>query len=339
MRVAVSIADPRGFWARANAAVARFFRREPTPGQWKKGAKFALGGFLATLPWLLPRREYLLYVPAGWSRWRRAPLVVLCHGCKQTPEELAQGTRIAAVADRLGWLVLMPRQSESANTWHCWNWFDRATVEGQGEAAIVAAMIRSVRRWHRADPARIVVVGMSAGGALAAVIGLREAGLVRAAVVHSGLACGAAVSAFTAIGVMRRGPETDVEAIAESARRSPPYRIPLLAIHGESDTVVTLANAKALVRQYLRFNDHSAVTSMPSATTLPSPDAEHRGLDNGRMTTTREWRSEGRVVVRYVAIAGLGHAWSGGDDTLAFNDAKGPDATAIIGDFLHDALA
>ncbi len=118
----------------------------------------------------------------------------------------------------------MPRQKESANAWHCWNWFDSATVEGRGEAAIVAAMIRSVRRWNRADPARIVVVGMSAGGALAAVLGLREPGLVRAVVVHSGLACGAARSAFTAIGVMQRGPETDVEAIAEAARDRLPSR-------------------------------------------------------------------------------------------------------------------
>jgi poly(3-hydroxybutyrate) depolymerase len=139
------------------------------------------------LPWLLPRREYLLYVPAGWSWWTRAPLVVFCHGCKQTPEEFAEGARVAGIADAHGWLVLLPRQSESANAWRCWNWFDSASVAGRGETAIVAAMIRSVRRWRRADPARIVAVGMSAGGALAAVLGLRDAGLVRAVVVHSGL--------------------------------------------------------------------------------------------------------------------------------------------------------
>ncbi len=136
--------------SRARDFLAALFRRKPPEaGRWTRGAKFAWRGWLSTLPWLVPRREYLLYEPAGWSRWRRAPLVVFCHGCKQTPEEFAQGTRIAAMADRLGWLVLMPRQMESANAWHCWNWFDRAIADGRGEAAIVGAMIRGVRRWHR----------------------------------------------------------------------------------------------------------------------------------------------------------------------------------------------
>src|SRR5215471_683003 len=159
-----------GFWTGVGSWIGRLISREPAPGRWTRGAKFAWRGWLAAVPWVLPRREYLLYIPAGWSRWRRAPLVVFCHGCKQTPEEFAQGARIAALADRLGWLVLLPRQKESANAWHCWNWFDNATANGRGEAAIVGAMIRKVRRWNRADHARIVVVGMSAGGSLAAVI-------------------------------------------------------------------------------------------------------------------------------------------------------------------------
>ena len=288
---------------------------------------------------LWPRREYRLYVPRGFSRLRRAPLYVFCHGCQQTPEEFAQGARVEAHADAAGALVLMPRQKNTANAYGCWNWFDRATAKGRGEGAIVAAMIRSVRRWYRADPQRIVVVGMSAGGALAAVLGLRAAGLVRAVVVHSGIACGAAASAFTAIGVMRRGPETDVEAIGSCARADPPQRVPLLAIHGESDSVVNIRNAVALVRQYLRFAAHPAVAAglVPSAA-LPLADAEQRDVVNGRLTTTREWRIDGRLVVRYVAITALGHAWSGGDDALEWNDAQGPDASALAMQFAADAL-
>src|SRR4029453_5904939 len=209
-----------------------------------------------------------------------APVVVFCHGCKEAPEEFGQGTRIAALADRLGWLVLLPRQKESANAWFCWNWFDPATVDGRGEAAIVAAMMRSVRRWNRADHARVVGVGMSAGGALAAVLGLREPDVVRAVIVHSGLACGAARPAFTAIGVMQGGPETDVEAIAGAARRSPVTHVPLLALHGEADHVVAAVNTTALVRQYLRFNDQSA---WPRPPPRASRDRARSHDDNPRL--------------------------------------------------------
>jgi poly(hydroxyalkanoate) depolymerase family esterase len=327
------------FWSRAKAFAARLFRRAPAPGRWKAGAKFSWRGWLATLPWVFPRREYLLYIPAGWSWWRHAPLLVLCHGCKQTPEEFAEGARIAALADREGWLVLMPRQKEGANAWRCWNWFDGATANGRGEAAIVAAMIRSVRRWRRADPARVVVAGISAGGALAAIMGVRHPELVRAVAVHSGLACGAARSAFTAIGVMQRGPETDVEAIAASARRRAAPPVPLFAIHGEADNVVATSNAVALVRQYLRLDGHPAVPApMVSASALPNADAESRAVVDGRTATTREWRRDGRLVVRYVSVAGLGHAWSGGDDVHPNNDPRGPDATALIAEFVRDAL-
>jgi poly(3-hydroxybutyrate) depolymerase len=235
------------FLGRTKEWLARFVRRAPAPGRWTRGTKFAWRGWLTLPAWVLPRREYLLYLPAGWSRWRRAPLVVFCHGCKQTPEEFAQGTRIAALADRLGWLVLLPRQKESANAWFCWNWFDPRPSTAR-RSRIVAAMMRSVpameSRRSCTRSRRRNVGGRRAGRGAR----LREPDVVRAVIVHSGLACGAARSAFTAIGVMQRGPETDVEAIAEAARRSPVTQVPLLALHGEADHVVAAVNTTALVR-------------------------------------------------------------------------------------------
>lgn len=330
-------------WSRAKGWFTRVFGRVPEPGRFESDAKFSWHGFVGTAPLVWPSRDYLVYVPKGRSRWTRAPLVVLCHGCKQSPEEIAQGTRIAEFADRTGCVVLLPRQKEAANPWRCWNWFEHRTMEGHGEAAIVAAQIRSVRRQYRIDRKRVLVAGMSAGGALAATLGVRYPGLVRAVAVHSGIACGAASSPMNALGVGQRGPDQDVEqfAVAARARAAPrELRVPLLCVHGDADPVVSPRNAVALVRQYLRLNDHPSVADAPDGATLPAADSERPAMQaDGHAQTIREWRRDGRLIVRYVAIAGLGHAWSGGDATLPFNDAAPPDATALVGEFLADALS
>jgi len=332
-------------WSRIKTFFRRLFRREVAPGRFEPGARFAWHGVLGATPLVWPSREYLVYVPRGWSRWRRSPLLVLCHGCRQTPEAFADGTRIAAWADAQRTLVLLPRQKEAANAWRCWNWFDSRTIAGHGEAAIVAAQVEAVAARYRVDPQRIVVAGMSAGGALAAVVGVRHPDSVRAVVVHSGLACGAAVSAMSALAVMKSGPEADVEALAQAARLSAPSRalpVPLLAIHGEQDGVVAPRNAVALVRQYLALNGRAigaADAAGPTSTALPDADATAReSLPDGREVTTRDWHVAGRLVVRFVSIAGLDHAWSGGEGALPFNDARPPDALALIDAFVRVAL-
>ena len=266
--------------------------------------------------------------------------MVLCHGCNQTPEEFARGTRIAELADRHGWLVLMPRQASWANPLRCWNWFGSSTMLGGGEAAIVAALIQIVRRRYGADSRRTIAVGISAGAALAAVLGIRFPRYVRAVVAHSGVACGAAATAMAASDVMLRGPQTDVEAIGTQARAGATLPVPLLAIHGASDTVIAPANTIALVRQYLRFNGHPAVSAeRGSSADLPRADTERiANTVDDRGVTTFEWWIDDRLIVRYVAIAGLGHAWSGGDETLPFNDARAPDASTLLREFVHDAF-
>lgn len=329
-------------WSRTKEALARWFHREPAPGRFESGSKFAWRGWITTAPFVWPSRDYLVYVPRGRPRFGRAPLLVWCHGCKETPEEFAHGTRVTELADRTGCVVLLPRQKSTANPWRCWNWFERRTQRGRGEAAIVAAQIRRVQRRHRVDPARVLVAGISAGGALAAVLGVRYPRLVRAVAVHSGLACGAASSALTALSIMARGPDQDVAAIATQARiREAPHdvRVPLLAVHGAGDEIVAPRNAVALVRQFLRLNGHPAAAG-GDLTVPPAADAERTdALADGRSMVVREWRRDGRLVARHVEVIGLGHAWSGGDAALPFNDAAPPDATALVGDFFAEAVS
>ncbi len=326
---------------RIRALFARFFPPKlPEPGRFVSGSKFSWRGFLSSSPWQVPQREYLVYVPAGVGErfsFRRHPLLVLIHGCRQTPEEIAAATRITQLADTHRLLVLLPRQAERANSWGCWNWFDHATVRGWGETAIVAAHIRAVRRDYRIDKKRVFVAGMSAGGALAAVLGIRRPDLVAGVFIHSGLACGAASTPYHAIDVMKTGPDGDVLLIGRHAREEADPRhlpVPIFAMHGERDDVVKPINTVELVRQYLALNGHPAVNATARGT-LPPPDRQSTlTTAQGRSVTTNEWLVDGLCVATHVQVDGLGHAWSGGDEQYPYNDPQEPHATELLAAFI-----
>ena len=322
----------------------RLLRRELAPGRFETGRASSWRGYITTAPIVTPERDYLVYVPRGHSRWRRAPLVVLCHGCRQTAEDIASLSGITARADREGWLVLLPRQAEPANRFGCWNWFEVNTVGGGGEAAIVAAQIVAARRRYRARRERVWVLGMSAGAALAAVLGLRYARLVRGVMTHSGLACAAASTPAAALIVMAHGPDNDVARAADAARAADSGRdliVPLLVVHGDADDIVAPINGVALVDQYLRFNAHRAgVRGYRPAASLPPSDASmHEATGDRHGVRTDDWLRDGRVVVRHVQVEGLGHAWSGGDERFAFADPRGPDALELFARFAGEAAA
>jgi poly(hydroxyalkanoate) depolymerase family esterase len=286
-----------------------------------------------------PSRDYLVYVPRGYTPWRRRPLLVLLHGCRQTPEEIAAATRITALADAQGWLVLLPRQKDTANGWRCWNWFDKRTASGHGEAAIVAAQVRAVRRAYRAHPRRVFVVGMSAGGCLAAVLGVHLARTFAAVGVHSGAACGAASSPLKAMQVLASGADAPIEAIATLARERTSARalpVPLCVIHGGRDPVVAAVNAVELTRQYLVFNAWMTAGAAPAREQPPATTSASAILDGSRTMSTDDYRLEGRLVARLIRVPELGHAWSGGDGAYAYNDPLPPDATALFAKFFAE---
>jgi poly(hydroxyalkanoate) depolymerase family esterase len=316
----------------------RPFRPRPTPGRYVDGSKMALSGQLATVPWMWPSREYRVYMPQGYSRWKRRPLLVLLHGCKQTPEDIATGTRIAAHADRNGWLVLLPRQTEKANAWRCWNWFDAKTVAGDGEAAIVAAQVRTVARRFRAHPKRIFVAGMSAGGSLAAALGVQHSDLFAGVMVHSGLACGAATRVSDAFAVMSKGADPGYVPLALAARARNAGRIvPLLAVQGGRDEVVAAINAVQLVRQFLLLNGRLEKADA-GASELPPADALTAPAVDGDAVVQHDYRVGESLVARLVQVAELGHAWSGGDASLPYNEASGPDASALLAQFIVERI-
>jgi poly(3-hydroxybutyrate) depolymerase len=197
-----------------------------------------------------------------------------------------------------------------------------------------------VRRLYRVHKGRIFAAGFSAGGCLAAVLGMRHPKLFAGVFVHSGAPCGAASGPLAAINVMKNGANTRYEEIGRDARARAPLGalpVPLLAVHGARDAVVAEINAVQLARQYLSLNGRD-VAQVPR-TELPAADGHTRmDLPGGRTVETTDYRDGDRVVVRLVRVPQLDHSWSGGSSDFPYNDPSPPDASALLGDFVERGL-
>ena len=256
------------------------------------------------------RIEYMLYRPADAASG--LPLVVMLHGCTQSPEDFALGTGMNRLADELGFLVAYPRQTPAANQQKCWNWFRPGDQErGRGEPALIAGVTRDVIEAERADAVRVYVAGLSAGGAAAAIMADAYPDLFAAVGVHSGLACGAARDLPGALSAMKRG-----SASGGKRRNTASRFVPLITFHGDRDGTVHEINARELV---------AAATA---ATGVPVEVEVETGKAGGRSYTRALSRdTAGKALIEQWTVAGAGHAWSGGDPAGSYADAGGPNAS------------
>lgn len=283
---------------------------------------------------LLSFRAYRLYLPAAASNRGRLPLLVMLHGCRQDAKIFAEGTRMNQFAERHDFIVLYPEQSLRANPYGCWNWFQPPALLASGEAAAIASIVRRVIKRHRVDPARVYVAGMSAGGAMACVLANHYGTLFAACAVHSGLMYGAAASASAATVAMRMGsPNPPLKTALQATLASPQSAafVPALVVHGDSDKTVNPVNAEQITEQVRLQAEHESV---PPQRLVESDERRVSGA--GRTYVVRDYKRDGRIVLRKIVIEGLGHAWSGGDPRHPFNDPQGPDASQLIWDFLRE---
>lgn len=257
-------------------------------------------------------RAYKLYVPPDATD-RSLPLLVMLHGCAQDPDDFAAGTAMNAAARERGCYVLYPEQSRRVNPQRCWNWFKANHQQrDRGEPAIIAGLMRSVIAQYRVDARRVYVAGLSAGGAMAAILGQTYPELIAAVGVHSGLAAGAAHDLPSALAAMKQGG-------AESPT-SQASGMPTIVIHGDADSTVHPANAARIV----------------AASAGAQAQVEVQMLaDAGGRACTRELHRwpDGRVVAEYWLVHGAGHAWSGGSRDGSFTDPLGPNASALMWGF------
>jgi poly(hydroxyalkanoate) depolymerase family esterase len=250
-------------------------------------------------------RPYKLYVPHGY-RGQKVPLIVMLHGCTQSPDDFAAGTGMNAAADSAVCLVAYPGQTRKANMQKCWNWF-RATDQQRdaGEPSLIAGITREIMHEYAVDPRRVYVAGISAGGAAASVMGNTYPDLYAAVGVHSGLACGAARDMKSAFAAMQHG-----SAGAPVARP-----VPVIVFHGDRDTTVNPRNGDAVVAQAAR------------GASLRTHTREGQAPGGYRYTRTVITDAAGHTAVEQWTVHGAGHAWSGGHPAGSFTDQKGPEAT------------
>jgi poly(hydroxyalkanoate) depolymerase family esterase len=280
-------------------------------------------------------RRYKLYVPRQYDAERAVayPLVVMLHGCTQSPDDFAAGTRMNALADRLGFLVAYPAQSPNANGSKCWNWFrpgDQAREAG--EPALLAGLTRQLIARYAVDPRRVYVAGLSAGAAMAVILGATYPELYAAVGAHSGLPYRAAndvPTAFAAMGGTHARREVAADARTPQSTQARGSITPLIVFHGDADRTVASANGRALVEQALG----AASALLPESLVTGTADA-------GRTYTRSVYTTAlGAPLVEYWQIHGAGHAWSGGDASGTYSDPEGPDAsTEMMRFFLQTAL-
>jgi poly(hydroxyalkanoate) depolymerase family esterase len=289
-----------------------------TPDIVPEGARFIEGTFSNPAG----SRSYKLFIPSRYQG-QPLPLVVMLHGCTQSPDDFAAGTRMNFIAEEQTCFVVYPAQRSEANQAKCWNWFRTADQQrGRGEPSLVAGITRQIMRDYSVDPKHVYVGGLSAGAAAAAIMGATYPDLYAAIGVHSGLACGTASDLPSAFVAMRQGGGSDDRVILGDGPL-----VPTIVFHGDQDITVHPSNGDHILEQ--------------STKTTSTQKKVHRGRVPGGHAYTRTTYTDanGREIFEHWNIHGAGHAWSGGSAVGSHTDPRGPDATReMLRFFLEHSL-
>lgn len=270
-------------------------------------------------------RQYRLYVPACYDG-HALPLVVMLHGCTQDSDDFARGTQMNAAAEQHCCMVLYPQQSHNANSSKCWNWFNAGDQQRDGgEPSILAGMTKEIIARYAVDQRQVYIAGLSAGGAMAAIMGTVYPDLYAGVGVHSGLPYGAATDLPSALAAMRSGMAGPAPAVKSASDRTAFKGIPIIVFHGDADHTVNMRNGDQVLA-------NSAAAAPDKSREIRS---KGRTVGGHAYTRTVQHNAAGHAVAEHWLVHGFGHAWAGGSPSGSFTDARGPDATQEMMRFFY----
>jgi poly(hydroxyalkanoate) depolymerase family esterase len=286
-------------------------------------------------------RNYKLWIPDGYTGKKKLPLVMMLHGCTQTPDDSATATQFNAVADKNNFLVVYPEQTKAANPLKCWNWFDSShQARGQGEPSLLAEVINHVEASYKVDSRRVFVAGFSAGGAMAIIMGATYPELFAAIGVHSGLAYGAATNLNGAMPAMAKGggDAARLGKLAFEAMGDKKHLMRVILFQGAKDGAVATVNADQVITQWAQTNDYI------------DDGKDNDSVDDVADKTTEGVVAEGYSYKKYVyndssrkplmekwIVPDMKHAWSGGTGGASYTDPKGPNAAQEMWRFFSES--
>lgn len=312
---------PSAHARRSGTGSASPFARQPAPSEpaTHDQARSAQGGVSLKRNFknAAGARAYTLYVPPGRDPSAPMALVLMLHGCTQNPDDFATGTGMNALADKHGVLVAYPEQTRRDNGSNCWNWFrSEDQRRDAGEPSILAGIVADIAADHRVDRKRVYVTGLSAGAAMAVILGRTYPEVFAAVGAHSGLPYGAAKDMPGAFAAMQGQTMANRD---RSGGKAGARAMPTIVFHGDADRTVNWSNGKAIAQDITGSSSNGAALSAESTP----------GNERGRRYTRESYADKsGTPVVELWSLNGGGHAWSGGNPAGSHVDATGPDASA-----------
>ncbi|HEY0427261.1 MAG TPA: PHB depolymerase family esterase [Pyrinomonadaceae bacterium] len=277
-------------------------------------------------------RNYKLWIPRGVVPGKTLPLVMMLHGCQQTPDDFAAGTDMNSLADQYRFFVVYPEQPSSANSTNCWNWFlPEHQARDAGEPSILAGIVRKIQETYGIQNNRIFVAGMSAGAAMSVIMAATYPDIFSAVGVSAGLEYKAANDLTSALIAQQRGglppDEQGKTAFEMSGNRA--HRMPTIVFHGSLDQTVNVANGAQVIQQWAQTNDFIDDGFDNNSVDAAADDILAGTAPNGGLNYTRYiYRdAQGQTLLEYWLVDTMLHRWSGGSSAGSYTEPRGPNAS------------